>query len=108
DAEAANHLKDEFLTTLSHELRTPLSNVLTWARLLQQKYPTAEGTLRRGFSVIVENASTQAQMIAELLDMSRIASGKLQLDKQPVELGELVESAVLGQRPGAEAKQLAL
>jgi PAS domain S-box-containing protein len=108
DAEAANHLKDEFLATLSHELRTPLSNVLTWSRLLQQKYPNAEDVLRRGLTVIVENASMQAQMIAELLDMSRIASGKLQLDRQAVDLGELVEAAVLSQRPAAEAKGLTL
>lgn len=108
DAEAANHLKDEFLATLSHELRTPLSNVLTWTRLLQQKYPNAEDTLRRGFNVIAENAGIQAQMIAELLDMSRIVSGKLQLDRKTVDLGKLVEAAVLGQRPAAEAKGLTL
>jgi PAS domain S-box-containing protein len=108
DAEAANHLKDEFLATLSHELRTPLSNVLTWTRLLQQKYPNAEDTLRRGFNVIAENAGIQAQMIAELLDMSRIVSGKLQLDKKTVDLGKLVEAAVLGQRPAAETKGLTL
>lgn len=106
DAEAANHLKDEFLATLSHELRTPLSNVLTWTRLLQQKYPNAEETLRRGFTVIAENAGIQAQMISELLDMSRIVSGKLQLDKRCIDLGKLVEAAVLGQRPAAEAKGL--
>jgi PAS domain S-box-containing protein len=108
DAEAANHLKDEFLATLSHELRTPLSNVLTWTRLLQQKYPDAEDTLRRGFNVIAENAGIQAQMIAELLDMSRIVSGKLQLDRKTVDLGKLVEAAVLGQRPAAETKGLTL
>ena len=108
DAEAANYLKDEFLATLSHELRTPLSNVLTWTRLLQQKYPNAEETLRRGFNVIAENAGIQAQMIAELLDMSRIVSGKLQLDRKTVDLGKLVEAAVLGQRPAAEAKGLTL
>jgi PAS domain S-box-containing protein len=108
EAEAANHLKDEFLATLSHELRTPLSNVLTWTRLLQQKYPNAEETLRRGFNVIAENAGIQAQMIAELLDMSRIVSGKLQLDRKTVDLGKLVEAAVLGQRPAAEAKGLTL
>lgn len=108
DAEAANHLKDEFLATLSHELRTPLSNVLTWTRLLQQKYPNVEDTLRRGFNVIAENAGIQAKMIAELLDMSRIVSGKLQLDRKTVELGKLVEAAVLGQRPAAEAKGLTL
>jgi len=108
DAEVANHLKDEFLATLSHELRTPLSNVLTWSRLLQQKYPNAEDVLKRGLSVIVENASMQAQMITELLDMSRIASGKLQLDRKTIDLGELVEAAVLSHRPAAEAKGLAL
>jgi len=108
EAEVANHLKDEFLATLSHELRTPLSNVLTWSRLLQQKYPNAEDTLRRGLTVIVENAGMQAQMITELLDMSRIASGKLQLDRKAVDLGELVEAAVLSQRPAAESKGLTL
>jgi PAS domain S-box-containing protein len=108
DAEIANHLKDEFLATLSHELRTPLSNVLTWSRLLQQKYPNAEDVLQRGLTVIVENAGMQAQMIAELLDMSRIASGKLQLDRKTVDLGELVAAAVLSQRPAGEAKGLTL
>jgi len=108
DAETANYLKDEFLATLSHELRTPLSNVLTWTRLLQQKYPDAEDTIRRGLTVIADNAGIQAQMIAELLDMSRIVSGKLQLERQTMELGKLVEAAVLGQRPLAEAKGLTL
>jgi PAS domain S-box-containing protein len=108
DAEIANHLKDEFLATLSHELRTPLSNVLTWSRLLQQKYTNAEDVLQRGLTVIVENAGMQAQMIAELLDMSRIASGKLQLDRKTVDLGELVAAAVLSQRPAGEAKGLTL
>ena len=108
EAEVANHLKDEFLATLSHELRTPLSNVLTWSRLLQQKYPNAEEVLQRGLNVIVENAGMQAQMITELLDMSRIASGKLQLDRKLIDLNELVDAAVLSQRPAAEAKGLTL
>jgi PAS domain S-box-containing protein len=108
EAEAANHLKDEFLATVSHELRTPLSTVVSWSRVLQKKFETADPQLQRGLSVIVDNARLQAQIISDLLDMSRIVSGKIQLELAPADLGQLVESAVEAQRPSAEAKRIDL
>lgn len=108
DAEAANHLKDDFLATVSHELRTPLSTVVSWGRLLQQKFAHGEELLQRGLTIIVNNAKLQAQILSDLLDMSRIVSGKIQLESTPCDLGQLITGAVESQRPAAEAKQLHL
>jgi PAS domain S-box-containing protein len=108
DAEAANHLKDEFLATVSHELRTPLSTVVSWSRVLQKKYESGDAQLRRGLSVIADNARLQAQIISDLLDMSRVVSGKIQLELMPADLAQLTENAVEGQRPAAEAKGINL
>jgi PAS domain S-box-containing protein len=107
-AEQANHMKDEFLAVLSHELRTPLSNVISWSRLLQTKYSTAEPDLLRGLEVIVNNALAQEQLISDLLDLSRIAAGKLVLVAQPLDLMAVVELAVNSQRMALEAKGLRL
>jgi PAS domain S-box-containing protein len=79
EAESANRVKDDFLATLSHELRTPLSNVVSWSRVLQKKYADDDEQLRRGLSIIANNAMAQAQIVGDLLDMSRIVSGKVRV-----------------------------
>jgi PAS domain S-box-containing protein len=107
EAERLGRLKDEFLATLSHELRTPLNAILGWATLLRTM-PSGTPDHARGVDTIERNARVQAQIIADLLDMSRIISGKVQLDVQPVDLHELIATAVETIRPSAEAKQLRL
>jgi signal transduction histidine kinase len=102
-----NRLKDEFLGTVSHELRTPLNAVLGWARLLRGRSLTP-GQTQRALDTIERNAIAQAQLIDDLLDVSRIISGKLPLDFQPVELSTVIEAAVDALRPAADAKQVTL
>ncbi|HXF16573.1 MAG TPA: PAS domain-containing protein, partial [Burkholderiales bacterium] len=102
DSERANELKDEFLATLSHELRTPLNSILGWAQVLKISATTPD--LQRGLDAIERNARLQAQLIEDLLDMSRITSGKMRLDIQPVELIPVIEAAIETIRPAAEAK----
>ena len=85
EAEQANRLKDEFLATLSHELRTPLNAILGWVSMLRQR-PGAEAARGRGRSRSIErNAQPQAQLIADVLDVSRIITGKLRLHVQPLD-----------------------
>jgi signal transduction histidine kinase/CheY-like chemotaxis protein len=106
-AEVANRARDEFLTTLSHELRTPLNAILGWTRLLRD----AEGErdkLDRGLSVLDRNGRALAQLVSDLLDMSRLARGVIQLEREEVDLVAVVEGAVDMVRPAAEAKSLAL
>jgi len=105
DAERANFAKQEFLATLSHELRTPLSTVLIWAHVLKLKADEPE-QVRRAAEVINQNARAQSQMISELLDMSRIDSGKVRLEVQPIDVGEVVNAAVTAVLPAAEAKEI--
>ena len=107
EAEMANRLKDEFLATLSHELRTPLTAVLGWARMLRSGQAD-EGSLGRGLASIERNAAAQARLVEDLLDVSRIVSGKMRLDVRPVDLAAVVESAVEAVRPAASAKQIRL
>jgi PAS domain S-box-containing protein len=107
-AERLSDVKDEFLATLSHELRTPLNAILGWASVLQSSPAAAEPDLQKGFDTIVRNAKMQAQMIDDLLDMSRITSGKLRLDVQPLQPMNFVEAAVDTVRPAANAKGLRL
>ena len=106
-AEQANLMKDEFLSTLSHELRTPLSAILGWSQILQNAPATPEN-LARGLDTIGRNARAQAKLIEDLLDMSRIVSGKVRLDVQPTELTPVVEAAVESLRPSADAKGIRL
>jgi signal transduction histidine kinase/ActR/RegA family two-component response regulator len=107
EAEAANTLKDEFLATLSHELRTPLNAVLGWSRMLKTgNLDTA--TARRAVDVIERNADAQLQLIEDLLDVSRIVTGKLRLDVKSVALASVIEAAVDTLRPAAEAKSIRL
>ena len=106
-AEEANRTKDEFLATLSHELRTPLNAILGWVQVLRTgKLDAAAGA--RALETIERNARSQAQLIADLLDVSRIITGKLRLDFKPVELRRIIDSALETVRPAADAKGILL
>lgn len=107
EAERMNLMKDEFLATLSHELRTPLNAILGWAQLLGMG-ETSDDELREGLEVIERNARTQTQLIEDLLDMSRIISGKIRLDVQSTDLASVVEAAIGSIRPTADAKGIRL
>jgi PAS domain S-box-containing protein len=107
DLDAANRAKEDFLATLSHELRTPLNAMLGWTRLLRLGRLDTEGTAR-ALETIERNARLQEQLIADILDVSRIITGKLRLDVRPIELAVLVEAAADSIRPAAEAKGIAV
>jgi len=107
-AENALRAKDEFLSTLSHEIRTPLNAVLGWARILIARDEIDRNLLDRALRVIERNASAQARMIDDMLDMARIASGKLRLDMRPVDVVKVVLAAVDVIMPSAHAKHVAL
>jgi signal transduction histidine kinase len=107
EAEAANRAKDEFLAVVSHELRTPLSPVLAWARMLRSGELDEERTAR-ALEVIERNVRSQAQLIEDLLDVSRIITGKMRLEVRPIELGPVVEAAVETDRQTAEVKGIRL
>ena len=107
EAEAANRMKDEFLATLSHELRTPLTAMLGWARLLRSGELDPD-TAARAVETIESNARLQAQLIEDLLDVSRIILGKLPLGVRPMELALVIESALDAVRPAASAKSIRL
>ncbi|HLA11421.1 MAG TPA: ATP-binding protein [Pyrinomonadaceae bacterium] len=107
EAEAANRIKDEFLATLSHELRTPLTSLLGWACLLRGG-ERDENLLTQGLDAIDRNARAQAQLIDDLLDVSRIVSGKLNLNVRPVDVSSVIEAAINVVRPAADAKSLKL
>lgn len=106
-AEAANRLKDEFLATLSHELRSPLNAMLGWTRLLNSR-KFDEATTARALQTIERSAKSQAQLVEDLLDVSRIIQGKLRLNTRPVELVSVIEAAIETVRPAAEAKEINL
>jgi len=106
-AEAANRLKDQFLTTLSHELRTPLNSVLGWARLLASgKLNAAQST--RAVQAIERAGWAQSRLIEDLLDLSRIVSGTLELTIRSTAVAPLVEAAVESLRPAADGKRIAV
>jgi signal transduction histidine kinase len=106
-AERAGHLKDEFLATLSHELRTPLNAILGWTHILSRASDDPSRMLR-GVEVIERNARAQAQLISDLLDISRIVTGKMRLDVQRVELPLVINEALEAVRPAADAKGVRL
>ncbi|MBV9957053.1 MAG: PAS domain S-box protein, partial [Acidobacteria bacterium] len=106
-AEEANRLKDEFLATISHELRTPLTAILGWATMMRSNSLDAE-SLARALETIERNAKNQKQIIEDLLDVSRIITGKLRLEIKAVELASLIESIVESLRPAAAAKGVRL
>jgi|GEM_PF-520677 len=107
EAERANQLKDEFLANLSHELRTPLTAVLGWVQLLQRGKLKPEEQ-REAISIIDRNSRLQAQLISDLLDMSRVLSGKLRLEMQRVQIVPVVEAALASILPLAEEKRVRL
>ena len=104
DAERASRMKDEFLSTLSHELRTPLNAILGWATILRSTPAAQDADLREGLDTIERNARAQTQIIDDLLDMSRIISGKVRLDVQRIDLASVVRGAIETMKPAAEAK----
>jgi signal transduction histidine kinase len=106
-AEEANRLKDEFLATLSHELRTPLNAILGWAQMLRSGRLDTP-TTTRALETIERNARAQAQLIADILDVSRIITGKLRLEVGPVAMPRVVESVLDSVRPAADAKTIRL
>ncbi len=106
-AEEASRLKDEFLATVSHELRTPLNAMLGWAAMVRQSKYDVE-TMRRAFEVVERNARNQNQIISDILDVSRIITGKLNLNLQPVELSPIIYAAVDTVRPAIDAKRISL
>ncbi|MES1172830.1 MAG: ATP-binding protein [Myxococcales bacterium] len=108
DAEAANRLKDEFLATMSHELRTPLNAILGWASLLQRGGIRDLESIQRGLTTIERNAQAQARLIEDVLDVSRIISGKLRLDGGRVSLRAIASAALDVVRPAADARRVAL
>jgi PAS domain S-box-containing protein len=132
EAEHASQMKDEFVATLSHELRSPLTAITGWAYMLrrlvatsaanshgaaeragdgadgQPPRPPAEDQLAKGLEVIERNARVQTQLIEDLLDMSRIVSGKIRLDVQEVDLPEVIEQALTTAEPAARAREIRL
>src|SRR5439155_2260238 len=103
----STRLKDEFLATLSHELRTPLNAVLGWTRVLRSRQVPAEPTAR-ALESIERNARAQARLIEDLLEISRIVTGKLRLQMRAVDLAAIVSSAVEVVQPAAVAKRIRL
>ena len=102
-AEAANRAKDEFLSTLSHELRTPLTSILGWANMLRTRAPQVP-SMAKGLETIERNATAQARLIEDILDVSRIVAGRLRLSTRRVYPGPIVRAALEVVRPAAEAK----
>ncbi|PZV08966.1 MAG: histidine kinase [Leptolyngbya sp.] len=107
EAEAANRIKDEFLAMLSHELRTPLNPILGWVSLLRSR-PLDATTRTRALETIERNAKVQAELIEDLLDVSRILRGKLQLNIQSVRLSSVVQAALETVQLAAQAKAITL
>ena len=105
EAEAANRTKDEFLATLSHELRTPLTAILGWSHLMRTK-KLNESELTRALDTIERNARSQSQLIDDLLEVSRIITGKLSIDRGRVDVAKVIETALDAVRPLADAKEI--
>jgi len=107
EADVANDIKDEFLALLSHELRTPLTSILGWSQMLTDVNLDDEAS-KRAIEIIVRNARAQRQLIDDLLDISRIITGKLRLEVRPTELAPIIESVVDTLRPTADARDIHL
>ncbi|MBI2772173.1 MAG: response regulator [Burkholderiales bacterium] len=103
ESERAGAIKDEFLATLSHELRTPLSAILGWAHILRRKLVPEQADLLKGVEVIERSTRMQTQLIDDLLDMSRITSGKMRLEVRPVSPVAFIQGAIDTMRPSADA-----
>jgi PAS domain S-box-containing protein len=107
EADMANDIKDQFLALLSHELRTPLTSILGWSQMLTDvNLDDAES--KRALEIIVRNARSQRQLIDDLLDVSRIITGKLSLEVRPLELAPIIEAVVDSLRPAADARSIHL
>jgi len=106
-AERDNELKDQFLATLSHELRSPLTPILGWATMLRNEQ-VAPGEVAHALEVIERNARIQAQLIDDLLDVSRIVSGKFHMEQEPVDLRSVVEKGLDAVRPAADRRKIHL
>jgi PAS domain S-box-containing protein len=107
EAEEANRLKDDFLATVSHELRTPLTAILGWVRMLRDGSLDDE-TAARALAAVERNAKSQAQLVEDLLDISRIVSGKMRLNVRPLEPSSVIHAAVEAVKPAAQAKDIRL
>ena len=107
EAEEANRAKDFFLAVVSHELRSPLNAILGWTKILLNK-PLDEATRRNALETIEKSARSQAQIINDLVDSSRVASGKLRLEMRPLNLYEVIENVYRAQIPTAEARGINL
>ncbi|HVL58906.1 MAG TPA: CHASE domain-containing protein [Burkholderiaceae bacterium] len=108
EAEAANRAKDEMLAVVSHELRTPLNAIQGWIHILRRQRTVDESIVRRAVEVLQRNLDSQIQVVNDLLDTARLASGKLHLDLQPLELSAVVHGSVDIVRPAAVAKGVRL
>jgi PAS domain S-box-containing protein len=108
EAEVANRAKDEFLAIVSHELRTPLNAILGWVNILLSGDPTDDSLKSRGLDVIKRNAKLQAQIIEDILDVSRFIAGKFRLDVQEVDVRSIVQAALASAHPTAEEKGVRL
>ena len=107
EAERAGRIKDEFLATLSHELRTPLNAIFGWTQLIKLNPSDAEA-ISEGINVIDRNVRLQTELIEDLLDMSRIISGKVRLDMRRVKLPEVIDAALESVMPALSAKNIRL
>ncbi len=107
EVEEANRSKDEFLATLSHELRTPLNAILGWAEILRTGEPSAS-ELREGIEIIERNARSQARLVEDVLEVSRIICGKLRLNPSNVDLVNVIDAALASARPAAQIKSIDL
>ncbi|HEY7294928.1 MAG TPA: ATP-binding protein, partial [Dehalococcoidia bacterium] len=108
EAEAASRAKDEFLSIISHELRTPLTSIVGYAQLLRRRVANADPETVQMAATIDRSAHLQMRLVNDLLDLSRVMSGKLQIEREPVALDRLVQAAVEAARPEAEAKAITL
>jgi len=107
ESQRTNHLKDEFLATLSHEMRTPLTSILGWSQLLMRSKIDLAG-VQHAVGAIERNARAQAQLVEDLLDVSRIITGKLRLSMTPVDLREVINSALESLDPAVSARRIVL
>lgn len=107
EAETANRMKDEFLATVSHELRTPLNAIMGWSHMLQNAR-LDEATVARALETINRNAKSQAQLVEDILDVSRMITGKLRLDMEPVDVASVINAAIDAVQLAAESKGIQL